>query len=132
MALCGSAFLSAAVTRVRLQEALIKVHFIKISFGLVLLVPAQFEHGVKVEELGRYLEAYSAGIVGALLHFLFLGCFNGDNLKIIQRRGREGRSLNICELRVAFCHGSLAGAALERRVMKNMLSIFCSVVLICC
>lgn len=97
MALCGSAFRSAAVTRVRLQEALIKVHFIKISFVLVLLVPAQFEHGVKVEELARYLEVYSAGIVGALLHFLFLGCFNDDNLKLIQRRRREGRSLNVCK-----------------------------------
>lgn len=53
MASCGSAFLSAAVTRVHLQEALIKVCFVKIPFVLVLLVPAQFEHGVKLEDFGQ-------------------------------------------------------------------------------
>lgn len=90
-ALRGSAFLSAAVTRVRLREALIKVHFITISFGLVPLVPAQFEPGIKAEELARYLEAYSARITRALLHFVFAGCFNGDNLKIVQRRGGKGK-----------------------------------------
>lgn len=71
MALCGSAFLSAAVTRVCLWEALIKVHFVKIPFVLVLLVPAQFKCRVKVQELAGYLELYSAGIVGTLLRFLF-------------------------------------------------------------
>lgn len=89
MALYGSAFLSAAVTHVRLWEAMIKVNFIKIAFVLVLLVPAQFEHGIKVEESARYLEVYSARIVSALLRFLFLGCFNGDNIKIIPGRGED-------------------------------------------
>lgn len=72
-------------------------------------MPARFEHGVEVEELAGYLEAYSARVVGALLHFLFLGCFNGDHLKIIQRRGRE-RLLNICQPHVAFCRGFTRGS----------------------
>lgn len=75
------------MTRVCLWEAVSKIHVIKISSVLVRLVPAQFKHHVRVEELARHLEVYSAGTVSAWLPFLFTGWFNGDDSKLIQRKG---------------------------------------------